>query len=87
MLENLRLSSLDSVEMIWAHELEEVSYMPNLKDLTVAFCRELMDFSDKRRRKCDGGASPYKSSSSSNGLGDIVHRKMPKTKDDEELEE
>ncbi|KAM6579699.1 hypothetical protein CsatA_003473 [Cannabis sativa] len=42
MLENLRLSSLDSVEMIWADELEEVSYMPNLKDLTVAFCRELM---------------------------------------------
>uniref|UniRef100_A0A803Q7I6 Uncharacterized protein n=1 Tax=Cannabis sativa TaxID=3483 RepID=A0A803Q7I6_CANSA len=89
MLECLELDFLHSVEMIWADELEEVSYMQNLKNLSVGGCDKLKDFSDKRRRKCDGGASPYKSSSS-NGLGDIDYKKMPKSKDgddDEELEE
>ncbi|XP_060972963.1 uncharacterized protein LOC115695810 isoform X1 [Cannabis sativa] len=41
MLENLRLSSLDSVEMIWADELEEVSYMQNLKALAIYKCDKL----------------------------------------------
>ncbi|XP_060972957.1 probable disease resistance protein At4g27220 isoform X1 [Cannabis sativa] len=41
MLEKLELSSLDSVEMIWADELEEVSYMQNLKDLNVDYCGKL----------------------------------------------
>uniref|UniRef100_A0A803Q7H5 AAA+ ATPase domain-containing protein n=1 Tax=Cannabis sativa TaxID=3483 RepID=A0A803Q7H5_CANSA len=44
MLKNLELVSLDSVEMIWADELEEVSYMQNLKnlkDLTVHECDKL----------------------------------------------
>ncbi|XP_060973735.1 probable disease resistance protein At4g27220 isoform X2 [Cannabis sativa] len=41
MLESLYLRKLDSVEMIWADELEEVSYMQNLKDLTVWNCGKL----------------------------------------------
>ncbi|KAM6579710.1 hypothetical protein CsatA_003484 [Cannabis sativa] len=41
MLECLDLDFLPSVEMIWADELEEVSYMQNLKDLSVDGCHKL----------------------------------------------
>ncbi|KAF4390146.1 hypothetical protein G4B88_005064 [Cannabis sativa] len=40
-LEELDLSSLESIEMIWPYQLKEVSYMQNLKDLTVEECEKL----------------------------------------------
>uniref|UniRef100_A0A803Q7I1 AAA+ ATPase domain-containing protein n=1 Tax=Cannabis sativa TaxID=3483 RepID=A0A803Q7I1_CANSA len=40
-LEQLRLSSLDCVEMIWQDQVQEVSYMQNLKDINVEKCHEL----------------------------------------------
>ncbi|KAF4346146.1 hypothetical protein G4B88_012617 [Cannabis sativa] len=40
-LERVELRTLNSVEMIWADELEEVSYMQNLKDLAIYKCDKL----------------------------------------------